>query len=303
MKNHHRGTLRSIALLSTLAFAAGCGSDARPEWLLSDGPRGAHEAVPAQGSDPEAVNDSLSWDAIEAEQMAPTPSDDLAATASLDGLSSLRLYLTDAPVDLDEVWVNIASVEIGAGAGDASAWIPVMDEPRTLDLLDLQNGVTAILGDTDLAPGFYGQMRLVVESAEAVVDGETLPLFIPSSAQTGIKINLNFEAESDVDYALVLDFDAFESIKETGRGLMMTPVIKVQSLGAVGHDDVELVTESDAGVGTAGDVGLVAEGDAGAVAEGDVDTFTEGGAVAGDPSTQNADGGAVVAAESAGDAG
>jgi hypothetical protein len=36
----------------------------------------------------------------------------------------------------------------------------VTDEPQEYDLLDLQNGVTALLGEATVAAGPYAQLRL-----------------------------------------------------------------------------------------------------------------------------------------------
>ena len=54
--------------------------------------------------------------------------------------------------------------------------------------------------------------------------------------------------EADTTYALVLDFDAAASIKETGAGYLLTPVLSVKSFEPVPE-------AADAGVGGAGGAG------------------------------------------------
>lgn len=197
-------------------------------------------AAPGEGPGPGASPDG----GQAAEPREATP---LEQGLDLDAIGgNLRLYLTDAPVDLDEVWVEVSRVEISTSSGDDS-WVSITEEPVTLDLLTLQDAVTAVLGDAELAPGAYQQIRFVVAEAWAVSDGETRPLRIPSGEQTGIKINLDFEVEADTVYAVVLDFDAAESIHETGNGtLMMGPVIKVAYIGVVEDETVEPVGEEPA---------------------------------------------------------
>ena len=61
---------------------------------------------------------------------------------------------------------------------------------QVVDLMDLHEGVDVFLGDEpeEVVPGRYGQLRLVVDEATVVVDGEEMDLKIPSGEQTGIKV-------------------------------------------------------------------------------------------------------------------
>jgi hypothetical protein len=129
------------------------------------------------------------------------------------------VLLTDAPGDFDEVWVNIASVEIESAE---QGWITLTEGPQSFDLLTLQDDVTAALGGGQLPPGTYGQLRLIVDDAHVVVDSVSEELEIASGAQTGIKINLDATIEENMLYTLVLDFDAAKSVKSTAQGWLMT---------------------------------------------------------------------------------
>jgi hypothetical protein len=183
----------------------------------------------------------------------PTGSDELKDGLETGGMggSNLRVYLTDAPGDFDEVWVNIARVEIARGTGEDAAWTTLRDEPFTVDLLTLQDDVTAVMADAALEPDHYAQLRMIVASADVVIGGEVEALTIPSGAQTGIKLDLDFQVEEGMTYGLVLDFDAHQSIKRTGNGkLMMTPVIVVEHIGPI-EPEVEAPTGD--GEDTSGD--------------------------------------------------
>jgi hypothetical protein len=147
----------------------------------------------------------------------------------------LQVLLTDAPGDFEHVWVNIASVAIESGG----QWLSLAATPQRFDLLVLQNDVTAALGGATLAPGTYGQLRLIVDSASVVVAGQESPLTIASGTQTGIKINLGATLEENMSYAVTLDFDAARSVKATGHGYLMTPVIEIKAL--VGTDRKSVV--------------------------------------------------------------
>ena len=141
----------------------------------------------------------------------------------------LDMRLTDAPGAFEKVWVNITKVEIESAD---TGWITLADEPQKYDLLTLQNDVTAALGGTTLEPGTYGQLRLLVDSASVVIAGVESPMTIASGAQTGIKIPLDSTFEENMTYSLTLDYDAAKSVKTTGQGFLMTPVIQVKDLVA-----------------------------------------------------------------------
>jgi hypothetical protein len=141
---------------------------------------------------------------------------------SEDATGRLRVQLADGPFAfgiLDSAMVTIDRVEVhvvGAGEsdGDASGWEVVSTEERRLDLLDLTNGVTATLVDTEVPVGRLTQIRLhVVEAAVHLTDGRVFDLDIPSGDQSGIKIfpDPDIEVLSALTTELLLDFDVSRS--------------------------------------------------------------------------------------------
>jgi hypothetical protein len=145
---------------------------------------------------------------------------------------TLRMYMTDAPSAYDAVVVVVQSVEVHkAGSDDASGWVTVNSSPQSYDLLKLRNGASAILGETKLDAGLYTQIRLLLGSGNYVtISGTNFPLSVSSGAQTGIKLNHQFEIKADAIYELTLDFDASKSISVTGTGtFMLSPVIRVEA--------------------------------------------------------------------------
>jgi hypothetical protein len=142
----------------------------------------------------------------------------------------IDVMLTDAPGAFDAVWVNISSVSIeSADAG----WLTLSDQMQSFDLLELRNDVTAALGGATLAAGEYGQLRLVVDSASVVVGGVESALKIASGMETGVKINLDEAFEDNMTYSITLDYDAAKSVKTTGQGYLMSPVISVKDFVAM----------------------------------------------------------------------
>src|SRR3990172_8337938 len=100
----------------------------------------------------------------------------LAACGGGGGEGTLRLSLTDAPGDFDAVYVTVEKVRVHqsdtASDTDGGWWDIALTEPLKINLLDLQNGVLAELGQARLPAGNYTQLRLVL--VENSADGDPL---------------------------------------------------------------------------------------------------------------------------------
>ena len=125
---------------------------------------------------------------------------------------TLKIYLTDSPAEYDAV--NITFSEISANINDQ--WLTVRGDTITVDLLQWNNGNSIILGEAELPAGHYTQIRLMIQKAEIVVDGQIFPLTVPSGAQTGLKMGPEFTIVPGITYELVVDFDVARSIVVTG---------------------------------------------------------------------------------------
>lgn len=170
---------------------------------------------------------------------------------------TLRVFMTDAPAHYESVMIDIREIRIHKDAdaemeeesdsdsdnngdeenGDDGEWIIISDEPQKVDLLQLTNGITEFLGETELEAGTYSQMRLILGNEnEITVDGLTRKLTTPSAQQSGLKLNINAEVESNAVYTLLLDFDASRSIVKAGNSgkYLLKPVIKTVNLAQTG---------------------------------------------------------------------
>lgn len=143
---------------------------------------------------------------------------------------TLKMQITDAPIQgLEKAQVTISQIQVHMAGVDEnveteSGWVTIVEGPKTYDLLKLK-GVKEILGEKDLEPGKYTQIRLVVESAKITISGTEYELDVPSDK---IKLIKPFNIEVSKTTTLTLDFVADESIKESGRGeYKMQPTIKV----------------------------------------------------------------------------
>ncbi|NJD53717.1 MAG: DUF4382 domain-containing protein [Candidatus Methanoperedens sp.] len=146
---------------------------------------------------------------------------------------TLAIEITDAPsgLNIQKALVTISDVEVHlAGPGDdenttaETGWVTVVKEEKTFDLIAIKN-VTEFLGSSELKAGKYTQVRLNVNKALVTIDGTEQDLTIPSRT---IKLIKPFNIVENQTTALILDFDAMESIQSTGKDkYVMKPTIKV----------------------------------------------------------------------------
>lgn len=157
---------------------------------------------------------------------------------------TLRVELTDAPAcGYDAVHVTIERVRVHAEAGaadDGGGWSDVVVAPaRRIDLLTLTGGRRTLLGETELPPGRYSALRLLLvdnDAAQPYANAVTptgaaeTPLDTPSATTAGLKMQTRIDVEPGRVTDFVLDFDACRSIVPRGNSgrYNLWPVIAVQ---------------------------------------------------------------------------
>lgn len=159
------------------------------------------------------------------------------------GNSQVRVFLTDAPSDsIAAASVAVSRVYLVSDAGPPVDVLPATDEPVTYDLLDLRNGVEALLADRPVPAGVYGQLRLVVASADVtLIDGLTFEdgttsrsLKVPSGMESGIKVQLAspIDAVPGEVTIVVVDFDVDRNFVLQGattttvKDVLFTPLLQ-----------------------------------------------------------------------------
>lgn len=133
-----------------------------------------------------------------------------------------NVLLTDAPFPFDSVAsVNIYVVSIAAStSSDTSApatqqWVTITAPRKQFDLLELQQGKTALVGAGQLPAGSYKAVRMVIDTDSSNVimnDGREATVHWPVSGQ----LTLNALVESPVSVPdagadIVIDFDVGRS--------------------------------------------------------------------------------------------
>jgi len=152
-----------------------------------------------------------------------------------DGTGAMTVKMKDAPVEYDSVFVDVQRVDVhfnDESTGN-SGWVTLNTQAGVYDLLELQNGIFAILADSvELPVGQISQMRLILGTENSVVvGGISFPLLLSSQDKTGLKFNLNTTIQDDEITEVMIDFDAEQSIILQGTGeYRLKPVIKVESV-------------------------------------------------------------------------
>ncbi|MEX0928106.1 MAG: DUF4382 domain-containing protein [Balneolales bacterium] len=157
------------------------------------------------------------------------------------GMGTMEVRLHDAPGDYDEVNVFVESVQVNRTESDGG-WQTINEPNQSFDLLKLTNGAYEVIGDAELETGTYPQIRLILsrENNTIVKDGIEHDLFIPSGAETGIKLQINAEIQDDITYVLLLDFDAGRSVVKAGEApinYLLQPVIRATNEAITGNID------------------------------------------------------------------
>lgn len=165
---------------------------------------------------------------------------DKDTSTNLDGNGSgdtgtLAIRLTDSPADVQEVWITFSQIS----AHIDSQWVTVTDTPRTVNLLEWNNGSSVLLGTAELPAGRYSQIRLKIIDADIMVDSVMWDMDVPSGATSGLKLLAHFDLDPGAFYELVLDFDVHRSIVRMGpphnpHGYKLKPTIRVTARAATG---------------------------------------------------------------------
>jgi hypothetical protein len=192
--------------------------------------------------------------------------------SSGSGIGSLNLSLTDAPVDGAAAVVvvftgidlhrsdgTLVSLDFGTTNGQANT--------KSIDLIKLQNGVTGALTQGAAVPaGNYDWMRLKVladknsqgESYITLLSGAQYPLWIPSGAETGLKLVRPFTVAQGSATRLVIDFNLRKSITAPpglDPNYLLKPVLRLVDELQVGkitaNIDLAALSSAQLGSGTA----------------------------------------------------
>lgn len=158
--------------------------------------------------------------------------------SAVAGKGTLIMKITDKPVsgEITGLYVTISRVEVHKASygknnedGGGAEWITITEEEKTYNLPEIED-VQEFLASKELNVGKYTQVRLYISDATVTVDGEENDLRILSNS---VKLVNAFNIEEGKVTELLLDFEAGDSVIETGRGrYQLKPVIKITEMSS-----------------------------------------------------------------------
>lgn len=143
----------------------------------------------------------------------------------IESPSTYSIRMTDAPAPYNAVLIDLQGVEI---KGNNGSTVSMNVNAGIYNLLDFSNGMDTLIATGSLNLSTVSQIRLILgPNNSIVVDGVSYPLSTPSAEQSGLKLQVHQTLQPGVAYAVLLDFDANQSIIQTGNGsYKLKPVIR-----------------------------------------------------------------------------
>jgi len=153
---------------------------------------------------------------------------------------TLKLYLSDAPIDAENVtgvYITIEEIQYHLDG----KWITCEEfvGSQTYNLLELTGGNSTLLGELTLPAGNYTQIRFMLDipkigSSPAspgcyieFADNSTKPLFVPSGGETGYKAIGQFEVPVNGTVEVTADLDVRKAVVVAGSSYILKPTIKL----------------------------------------------------------------------------
>lgn len=157
---------------------------------------------------------------------------------------TISLFITDAPIDMVEVigvYLTINEIQYHV-SGNKWQILESFENPEPINILELTDGASELLGNFELEAGHYTQLRFLIDAPTDMdggnhtnpgcyvkfANGSEEPLFVPSGGQTGYKGVGAFSVPSNGEVTVIADFDARKSVLKTNQGkYILKPTIRL----------------------------------------------------------------------------
>lgn len=176
------------------------------------------------------------------------------------GKPVVQVLLTDAPfpyADVADVIVHVVRVEAAAlfdTSGTGDPWRTIAEPGRAVDLLDLQQGTSTVLGEGELDAGEYDAVRLTINTSLSRIrfkDNAIATVHWPSDSSAELTLTAAVQGTLPVPRsgaAIVIDFDVGRSFlyNDADRTFDFVPWLRAVNPAATGSI-AGLVTRDDGG--------------------------------------------------------
>lgn len=212
--------------------------------------------------------------------------DDSSGPAS--GKPMTKVLITDAPFPFDTVLsVDVYIVSIAASpdpdtgtSADSMSWVTITEPHRQVNLLELQRGMTELLGEGELDADQYSAVRVIIDGDSSRIrfkDGTPAVVHWGGSGRQAIHAFVEAAVEVPSNGAeIVIDFDVGRSFQYNNFGdgaFNFIPWIRAVNRSATGS--IAGIVRQDASAGTPGPVpGMIVR--AWGTSQGNWQVFTTG---------------------------
>lgn len=162
-------------------------------------------------------------------------------------ISPTRVFITDAPFPFDTVGsVSIYVTKIEACAcldttNQTGTWVTIATPNKSFDLLTLQQGTRAFVGQGTIEAGRYAEIRMTIDADQSSIkylDGSNAPVIWPNSGLVVLYAAIeNPLAVSATGAEIVIDFDVGRSFLYDFTGhqdFLMQPSLRAVNIAATG---------------------------------------------------------------------
>jgi hypothetical protein len=159
-----------------------------------------------------------------------------SSSSSGSQVDNLVIKLIDAPASFDQEVIVIHRVELHrTGASADLGWRIVNGNLGTYDLLTFRNGVSQVVTSAVVPAGSYDAIRLILDGSYVRIGNLTTLLDQAPNVVGGYVIQYPLTIAEGNYYELILDFDAYHSVHQTGPGAyQLTPAVRVQDATLAG---------------------------------------------------------------------
>jgi hypothetical protein len=176
------------------------------------------------------------------------------------GKPMVQVLLTDAPfpyADVADVIVHVVRVEAAAlfdTSGTSDPWLTIAEPDRAFDLLDLQQGASALVGEGQIDAGEYDAVRLTINTSLSRIrfkDNSIATVHWPSDSSAELTLIAAVQGTLPVPQSgasIVIDFDVGRSFlyNDADRSFDFIPWLRAVNPAATGSI-AGLVTRDDGG--------------------------------------------------------
>jgi uncharacterized protein YjdB len=173
--------------------------------------------------------------------------DDTTTTAPQRLRPRITVRLTDAPFPYDSLHgVTIYVVRIEASTAQDSSggdlWAVITEPRKSFDLLALQQGTTALLGEGEMPAGRYHRVRMTIDTSLSSItwnDAAQTPAHVNWYGRSSIYASVEYPVDVPTEGAdIVLDFDVGRSFlynfSSNNNAFDFNPILRAINTAAVG---------------------------------------------------------------------